>query len=113
MSDILDRARAHFSNMGRRKVEVPEWGIDGEPAVFYAPALTLRDRQSVERRCKNDVATRMILTVIMFLQKEDGTLAFADNASTRKALETEVDPAVVAALANAILTVSGSDDLEK
>lgn len=113
MSDILDRARAHFSNMGRRRVEVPEWGEDGAPAIFFAPSLTLRDRQSVERRCKGDVATRMILTVIMFAQKEDGTRAFTDDASTRRAFETEVDPAVVARLAAAILQVSESDDLEK
>lgn len=111
MSDILEQARTHFANMGRRPVEVPEWGAPGSPATFYAPSLTLADRQIIERRAKSNAVARLILTVILHLQKEDGTRAFTDDAETRKAFEREIDPEIVSRLALAILNVSEADDL--
>lgn len=114
MSDILEKARAHFGNMARRKIEVPEWGDDdGTPATFFAPALTLANRQTIERRSKGDPVARLVLTVILFAQREDGTRAFDDSAATRKAFETEVDPEIVARLAEGILRVSDAADLGK
>lgn len=112
MSAILDKARAHFERMSsRRAIEVPEWGEPGEPAILYVPGLSLANRQAIERRSKNDPVNRLISTVIMFTQNEDGTRAFADDAATRRMFETEIAPEVIARLANAILGVSDETDL--
>jgi len=111
MSDVLSKARAHFSNMQRAAISVPEWGEDGEPATFYAPALSMANRQTIERRSKGDGTARLALTVILFLQNEDGTRAFGDDAATRRAFDMEIDPDVIARVAKAILRISDEDDL--
>lgn len=106
MSAILEKARAHFSNMQRRVIEVPEWGDDDGPAKIYAPALTLADRQKIEKRSNNDPVARLVNTIIHAAQNEDGTRMFADDASTRRAFEREIEPAIVARIAEAILVTS-------
>lgn len=111
MSDVLSKARAHFSNIARAEILVPEWADDNGPARFYAPALTLANRQAIERRSKGDNAARLILCVTMFLQNADGSRAFDDSADTRKAFETEIDPDVVTRIAKEIMRLSDADAL--
>ena len=111
MSAILEKARAHFANMQRRVIEIPEWGDDDGPAKVYAPALTMADRQKIERRSKDDPVARLINTIIHAAQNEDGTRMFSDDAVTRRAFEREIEPRIVARLATAILNVSDEADL--
>ncbi|MBP7001717.1 hypothetical protein [Amaricoccus sp.] len=105
MSDMLERARAHFDRMRNQKIAVPEWadedGAGGE--VYFAP-VTLRQRQKLAARAgdKND-ARLMAFAVILFARKADGSPAFEDTPATLKVFENALDPKVIARVATAIL----------
>lgn len=112
MSDLLDRARAHFERMSKQKVEVPEWGDEeGNPAEIVFAPLTLRDRQVLRQRAGDSEAKLMLFVVMLHAKKADGTPWFTDSPATIKALEREVDPAIIARVAARMLGVSKADDL--
>lgn len=47
MSDILDRAKAHYAALPRLDIQIPEWGEPGKPAVITWSALTVRDQERI------------------------------------------------------------------
>ena len=51
---ILDRAKAHFDNQEIKRIEVPEWGENGEPAIIMAEPFTLADRKTLAKFAKDD-----------------------------------------------------------
>lgn len=109
--DILGAARAHFDAMRNRVIEVPEWGQDGAPLRIHHDPLTMRDRQRLEAAAKGSDALAAILVVIRHAKDAAGARLFEDNAESRKALENDVDPAVIGRIAKAIIGVSDSDSL--
>lgn len=42
MSEILDRAKAHFTSLGRQQMDVAEWGV----TVYWTP-LTLHQKRKL------------------------------------------------------------------
>lgn len=102
---VLDAARAHFARMKGRTLEVPEWGVDGEPLVVHFDPLTLAERQAIQSRAKGSDAQAALLVVIRHAKDAAGARLFKDDAPTRAALETDADPAVIARIAATILGV--------
>ncbi|MEO0682319.1 MAG: hypothetical protein AAF192_18105 [Pseudomonadota bacterium] len=102
MTDVLDRARAHFDAMRGRRLEVPEWGDDAGPLVVYADPLTLADRQALAKSGKGDDFKTSILAVIRHAKTAGGDRLFAEEFDARKVLETEADPAVILKIAQFI-----------
>lgn len=111
MNAILDKARQHFASMARQNIEVPEWGGEDGPMRVYFDALSLAARQNIETRSKGSASARLSLTVILHALDADGKKLFVDDAVTRRAFDREIDPAVIARLAGAMLGVSEETDL--
>lgn len=109
--DILANARGHFDKMRNQKIEVPEWGDDEGPAIMYFDPLSLAQRQSLQRQSKGNEARMLALCVILFAKNSDGKRYFENNADTNKAFDNDLDPAVVARVAGAMIQVSGEEDL--
>lgn len=109
--DILTLARAHFDKMRGQTIEVPEWGDDSGPLVAHYDPPTLRVRQAITHRAGKLESRQMALTVILCLKGADGKPVFRDDAPTLAALEGQVDPKVVARVAQVILQVIADTDL--
>lgn len=110
-SAILDLARAHFDKMRGQSITIPEWGDENGPLVACYDPPTLRVRQMITHRATRLESRQMALTVILCLKGQDGKPIFKDDAPTLAALEGQVDPKVVARVAQVILQVSGETDL--
>lgn len=108
---ILDLARAHFDNMRGQEIEIPEWGDDNGPLVAYYDPPTLRTRQTIQHRAGKSESRQMALTVLLSLKDEDGKVLFKDDAPTLAALEGQVDPKVMARIAQKILGLTPETDL--
>lgn len=107
---ILETARAHFDRMRGREIEVPEWGMAGDNAATYDPP-TLKVRQMIQSQAGKSEARQMALTVIHCLKGKDGKAVFKNDAPTLAAMESQVDPAVIARTAQKILGLTPETDL--
>lgn len=105
MSLILDRARAHYAAIDRRRLEVPEWGEPGRPLVVTWSALTMADRRRIYRRGEDgstpDAASTSVRTLIHKACDEAGKPLF--DGMAEHALTYEVDAEIVGRIASAIL----------
>lgn len=107
---ILETARAHFDKMRGQSVEVPEWGMVGDDAARFDPP-TLRTRQMIQHQAGKSEARQMALTVVHCLKNAAGEKLFKNDAPTLATLESQVDPAVIARIAQRILGLSPEADL--
>lgn len=116
MSDILRRAKAHYSeklNKEMRIVEVPEWGDDKGPLkIFVKPAnLTVRDK--IYKHVANGSLEALVETIILRAKDSDGLSIF--TSGDKQALMNQVDPDVIARIASEIsedLDLSGDESYE-
>lgn len=106
MSKLIDTAISHFSNREIRSLEIPEWNT-----TIYAKNLTLDDKARWLVRSNNDGTDYMIYSVILGATDEKGDPVFSleDKVKLRK----NVDPDIVARIANFILKVEDEEDREK
>lgn len=106
MGSILDRATAHYSGIGMRHVDVPEWGDAGKPLrIFFSP-LTIGERNKIYARDDNGAeplpGTVCVNAVLLKAVDEKGKKLF-DPFEDREVLLHAVDSAVVGRIAAKIL----------
>ena len=90
---------------------MPEWGEPGEPLVVTFSPMTMRERARLAQSAKGNDAAATVLVVIRHAKDAEGNRLFTEDAQTRKALENDVDPAVLARIAYAITHTTPEDDL--
>lgn len=109
MSDILDRARAHYAALPRRDIKIPEWGEPGKPAVITWSALTVRDQERIYAADDHGRAptsgTVRLRTMIYKSCDAAGRPLF--DGMDEHSLRHEVDGNIVGRIAEAILFGAG------
>lgn len=104
MSDILNRAKAHYAELPRREMLVPEWGDGSGPLKITWAPLTVRDREMIYKpddRGKSPTGGEVQIRVLIIKAcAADGAKLF--DAMSEHALRYEVDGDVVGRIANAI-----------
>lgn len=103
---ILDRAKAHYSGIGKRHVDVPEWGEAGKPLRIFFTPLTVGERNKIYERDQNGVEPPLgTICVRALLEKatdEKGARLF-DPFDDHETLMHAVDSNVVGRAASAML----------
>jgi hypothetical protein len=51
MSNVIDRVKEHFESQGVKKIEVAEWGEEGQPLVIYCSPFNLAEKRNLFQRC--------------------------------------------------------------
>jgi hypothetical protein len=49
----IERAKAHFDTLDIKKINVPEWGEDGQSLLIYSKPLTLQETSSMKMAIKS------------------------------------------------------------
>lgn len=111
MTRVIDRAKAHYSGLGRKSVKVPEWGEPGKPFVIYASPMTVAHRDRIRECGHADQAEMFVDVLILKAQDEQGDMMFTE--ADRHDLTRKVDSRVVARIALEILAGPSDEDLEK
>ena len=103
MSDILEKAKEHFKEIDRKIIDVPEWGI-----TVYAKPLTLADKRRLTRNTKPEDVTLFADVLILKAEDKEGKKLY--SLESKHTLMHEVDPEVVARVAQDILSVIPVED---
>ena len=46
---VIDRVKEHFESQGVKKIEVAEWGEEGQPLVIYCSPFTLAEKETYSK----------------------------------------------------------------
>lgn len=109
----IEQAKAHFSRLMVRTIEVPEWaGDDGAPMVIYAKPLTLTEKQKLRYFAQNGGDLDVLAhTLIMKAENSQGEKLF--TVEHKHALMNATDPDVLSRVVMQITRPRGEDEIEK
>lgn len=94
--DAIDLVREHFSSLGSKVIEVPEWKL-----TIHATPVTLAEKNKLYRKSRdNDME---LLVDILILKATDAKGEKLFNIDHRPTLLNKADSNVIARVANAIL----------
>ena len=106
--DYFDGIRDHYSNLDTQIIEVPEWGLVGEKAIYCKP-FNMLEKQKIFKGATN---TDLIVLIDVIIEKaltKDGEKMF--NATHILAFKTKADTNVIAEVATKIMG-TGNEDIE-
>jgi hypothetical protein len=94
--DAIDLVREHFTSLGTKRIEVPEWKM----VIFSAP-VTLGEKNRLYKKSKENDMELLVDILIMKAADESGNKLF--TIEHRPTLLNKADSNIVARIANAIL----------
>ena len=105
--DVLKAAKDHFSEQGRKEIDVPEW----ETTIFAAP-LTLKERDRLLSGGAGEVRLSVMADIVIFKAEDQGGKKMF-TVEHKFALMNEVDAEVVSRIASEILAGPTVEDARK
>jgi hypothetical protein len=114
MSVILESAKSHFRDKlsgGLRSLEVPEWSVEGKPAVIhYKPSLNFSQQEKIlSLSDQGKKAEAIVEALIQRALDEDGNRLF--KAVDRTELMKHTDPEIISRIVGAM--AGDEDDLDE
>ena len=109
--NIIDRVKAHFESQGVKKIEVSEWGEEGEPLIIYAQPMTLAETRNLFKGAKNDDLGVMVDVIVLKSKDSEGNKIF--KLDDKQVLLNNADPSVIARVSKDILSSTSFDEAEK
>ena len=106
--DYFDGVREHFSTLETQIIEVPEWGLVGDKAIYCKP-FNMLEKQKI---LKGASGTDLIVLIDVIIEKaltKDGDKMF--NASHVLAFKTKADTDIIADVATRIMGTA-TDNIE-
>jgi hypothetical protein len=107
--DYFDGVREHFSTLETQIIEVPEWGLVGDKAIYCKP-FNMLEKQKI---FKGASGTDLIVLIDVIIEKaltKDGDKMF--NATHVLAFKTKADTDIIADVATRIMGTS-TDNIEE
>ena len=106
--DYFDGIRDHYSSLDTQIIEVPEWGLVGDKAIYSKP-FNMLEKQKIFKGATNTDLLVLIDVIIEKALTKDGDKMF--NASHILKFKTKADTNIIAEVATKIMG-TGNADLE-
>ena len=97
MTDVLKRAKAHFSSLNRQSMEVPEWGEGDQPLTIYWQPWTLFQKDQLYQSEERLGLALVARAIVMKAEDDDGRKLFSDG--DEKVLMREASASVLSRIA--------------
>jgi hypothetical protein len=108
----IDRAKAHFTDLGVQRQEVPEWGEEGKPLVVYWRPMNLAQKQKIQHIGEREGwIARLADALIMLATDADGKKLY--TIEDKHALRHNVDPDVLARVVTRMMASPGVEEMGK
>src|SRR6056300_922998 len=108
--DYLEGAINHFKHQEIKIIEVEEWGLVGEDAIYVKP-FTLLEKSELFKDNMNDL-TVLVDIIVKKAETKDGERMF--DLESKIKMKKFVDPDIIGRVASQILgTQSDLNDLKK
>jgi hypothetical protein len=101
MTKAIDNVVAHFDAQEIKKIEVKEWGTDGEPLEIFTKPLTLQESKKLYKMANGGDLEVMVYAIITKSLDADGNKLF--TLADKESLMTKADVEVLSNVASEIL----------
>ena len=109
--DYLRGAKDHFKAQETRIIEVPEWNLMGDDAIYVKP-FTLIEKAEIFKGSNDNDLTVLIDVIVKKALTKDGDRMF--DLASKVEMKKFVDPDIIGVVSSKILgTYSDSSDLKK
>ena len=106
--DYFDGIRDHFSQLDTQIIEVPEWGLVGDKAIYCKP-FNMLEKQKIFKGATNTDLDVLIDVIILKALTKDGDKMF--NDTQKLAFRTKADTNIISDVATKIMG-TGNVDIE-
>ena len=104
--DFFDGIRSHFDTLDTQVIEVPEWGLVGDKAIYCKP-FNMLEKAKIFKGATNTDLVVLIDVIIEKALTKDGDKMF--NATHVLAFKTKADTNVIADVATKIMGTGNVD----
>ena len=98
--DYFDGIREHFNSLETQVIEVPEWGLVGEKAIYSKP-FNMLEKQKIFKGATNTDLDVLIDVIILKALTKDGDKMF--NDTQKLAFRTKADTNIISDVATKIM----------
>ena len=106
--DYFDGIRSHFEELEVKIIEVPEWGLVGDKAI-YAKPFNMQEKSKIFKGANSNDIGVLVDVIIEKALTKDGDKMF--NGTHVLAFKTKADTNVIADVATKIMG-TGNTDIE-
>lgn len=104
--DYFEGIRDHFETLETQIIEVPEWGLTGDKAIYCKP-FNMQEKSKIFKGAKDTDLNLLIDVIIEKALTKDGEKMF--NATNVLAFKTKADTNVIADVATKIMGTGNVD----
>ena len=108
---VIDRVKEHFESQGVKKINVAEWGEEGQPLVIYCSPFTLGEKRNLFKGAKSDDLGVLVDAIMLKARDKDGNKIFI--LDDKQVLLNKADPDVIANVATEMLNTTSLEEAEK
>lgn len=109
--DYLEGAISHFKHQEIKIIEVPEWNLTGEDAIYVKP-FTLLEKAEIFKGTNDNDLTVLVDVIVRKAENKDGDKMFDIESKIR--MKKFVDPDIIGRVATQILgTFENTKDIKK
>ena len=108
---VIDRVKEHFESQGVKKIEVAEWGEEGQPLVIYCSPFTLAEKRNLFKGAKNDDLGVLVDAIVLKAKDGEGNKIF--KLDDKLTLLNNADANVIARVSTEMLNGVSYEEAEK
>ena len=108
--DYFQGVRDHFENLEVKIIEVPEWGLEGEKAIYVRP-FTMNEKAKIFKGAESSDLNVLVDVIITKSETKDGDKMF--DLGHKPKFKIKADTDVISRVASEILTQDSIGDLKK
>jgi hypothetical protein len=108
--DFFQGVRDHFESLEVKIIEVPEWGLEGERAIYVRP-FTMNEKARIFKGANDSDLNVLVDVIIQKSETKDGEKMF--DLSHKPKFKMKADTDVISRVASDILAQDSIQDLKK
>ena len=108
--DFFQGVRDHFESLEVKIIEVPEWGLEGERAIYVRP-FTMNEKARIFKGANDSDLNVLVDVIIQKSETKDGEKMF--DLSHKPKFKMKADTDVISRVASEILAQDSIQDLKK
>jgi len=108
--DFFQGVKDHFESLEVKIIEVPEWGLEGERAIYVRP-FTMNEKARIFKGANDSDLNVLVDVIIQKAETKSGEKMF--DLSHKPKFKIKADTDVISRVASEILAQDSIQDLKK
>jgi hypothetical protein len=108
--DFFQGVKDHFESLEVKIIEVPEWGLEGDRAIYVRP-FTMNEKARIFKGANDSDLNVLVDVIIQNLKQRSGEKMF--DLSHKPKFKIKADTDVISRVASEILAQDSISDLKK